>query len=285
LERISFRAKAEYKSVIKRANVSDKFDSKLYEMALRGPYGLETGLNKLSGTVFFRGRNPSYAFAIERSPDGKQTSLQFVEKLGVDPTIDAQVAGIEETPRAIALGAFYLWTESLPNLIESDTFSITRVHAVRIDDKELVRVEFEYLANDLLGRPDYSVSNGYLVCDPEREWVLTEYGGNFYRFSNDATTEQNAILEHGDRVGELPIATVITRTTKSLKSDYVCESVMSIDIIGRDVPEEEFYLSYYGLPEPNFQQNWFGTWGWYLIGGIGCIVVGAIMIRWRNSRR
>jgi len=211
--------------------------------------------------------------------------MQFVEQLGVDPVIDANIADMEEIPRAIVLAPFYLWTDPLSRLIESNSFSIIRAYPITSGTNELVRVEFEYLVEEPAPKGKYRVTDGFLICDPAREWVLLEYGGTNYNFGNKYTSLHNALLEYRESIGEIPIATKVTRTMSSPDNDYQTESVMVVEITNRDVPEEEFYLSYYGLPEPNFERSWLGTWGWYLIGGIGCIVVGAITIRWRNTRR
>jgi len=49
-----------------------------------------------------------------------------------------------------------------------------------------------------------------------------------------------------------------------------------------EVPKEEFYLSFYGLPEPYFGSNW--SWSWYFVAGITCIAVG-VLIKWRLTER
>jgi hypothetical protein len=159
------------------------------------------------------------------------------------------------------------------------------VSAVTSGSKELVRVEFEYLIDDPVRKKKERFTDGFLVCDPARQWVLTECGANKYNFINKFTSVLTRVLEHGEAIGEMPVATKVIQTTRSPDDRYKREAVITLRIISRDVPEEEFYLTHYGLPEPNFGRSWFGTWVWYLIGGIVCIVTGAILIRRRKTGR
>ncbi len=99
---------------------------------------------------------------------------------------------------------------------------------------------------------------------------------------NKETTVKKTVLEIGDAIGGIPIATKTTRTIKSLDRDYESEAVVTTNIIRRDVPEEEFYLRHYGLPEPNFDRRWFGAWVWYLIAGLVCLAVSGVILKRRK---
>lgn len=285
LEDLSYRAKFEYLGSSKGKDASEEIDKRNYDIAIRGTCLLETGVTKDSGNVFFRVRNDDYGFALERTPEGERASLQFVERIGVNPSVDARIVGMEEVPRAFALGGFYLWTDPLARLVESDSFSVKRVYAVTSGDKELVRVEFEHLVDVPTRKQKYRVTDGFLVCDPAREWALTEYGGTKYNSINKFNSVSTAVLECGETIGGIPIVTKTTRTMNSLDSEYESESVVTTEIISRDVPKEEFYLSHYGLPEPTFQRSWLGTWVWYLIAGIVCLVISAMILKRPRATR
>ncbi len=281
LEHLSYRAKFQYIGRNEGKDAGTETDTRNSEVAIRGSCILKTRVKP--GTVESRGRNDDYAFALSKQSDGERISLEFVEQLGVDPKLDARIAAMEEEPRRMALGGFYLWNDPLFHLVESGSLSIKRVNGVTSEGKDLVRVEFDCLVDDSTGRPKYEVTEGFLVCDPAREWVLTEYGGTYYRFVNKTTSLLHAVLEYGDVIDGIPIATKTTRTMDLQDSDFRLESVLTAEIISRDVPEEEFYLSHYGLPEPNFNRPWFGAWAWYLIAGIGCLVISATILKRRRA--
>lgn len=278
LQRISFRARC---VVTQTDNASKKANTREYEVGIRGPNGMQTGVR---GEVpFVQARNDAYAFMLRRSRAGN--SLQFVERVGVDPFIDAKIAELEEQPRAMALGAYYLWTEPLARVIERDSFEITRVYAVRFEDRDFVRVEFTYAIEDPSRRIHDRFTDAYLVCDPARHWIVKEYGATYLNLNHKRSGTLKTVLEHGDTIGEMPLATKITQTMASDDKGYTSKSVVSVEVIDRDLSEEELYLTHYGLPEPNFGRRWFGSWVWYLIGGIACIAIGVILVKRRRGAR
>jgi len=78
LERLSFRVQCQYTSTYTNGEVNRAN----YEMAMRGPYGLETGLNKTDGRAFLQARNGLYAFRLHWSAKGKP-SLIFLEQVQI----------------------------------------------------------------------------------------------------------------------------------------------------------------------------------------------------------
>ncbi len=276
LQHISFRARCVYVST---SSASDKADTREYEMGIRGPNGLQTGAR--DGVTFVQARNDAYAFVLHRSAAGN--SLQFLESVGVGPSIDARIAAIEQQPRAMALAAYYLWTEPLARVVERESFEIKRLYAVPSEDHEFVRVEFNYFIDDPSQQIHDRFTDGYLVCDPARQWIVKEYGATHHNLDNDYIAALKTVLEHGDAIGEMPVATKITQTMASHDNGDTSESAISLSVIGRDLPDEELYLSYYGLPEPNFGSGWFGAWVWYLIAGIVCLVVSATILKRRKA--
>lgn len=295
LDQLSFRAKCVHTSRLTAVSAKlrakyaernanpDEMDTTKFEVAVRGPlHGLETGIRRRSELVYFKVRNDSYAFALARTAEGERTNMDFVEQLGVDPAIDARIAEAETTPRGIALSAYYLWASyPLFDMVKSDSFNVMRSHAITSGGKELVRVEFEY------GGEDIRYTNGFLVCDPAREWGLTEYGGTSYNEKNKETRIKRAVLEYGgETVDGIPIPTkTVWNSYSAADPETKSESVATVEITDDDVPKSEFYLSHYGLPEPKFGRTWFGRWLWYLIAGIACLGIGTIIFKWRKTRR
>lgn len=283
LEHLNFRGKFEYSYSAEGKDAFDGSDSRTYEVAIRGTWGLETGAKKKSENVFFRARNDTYAFELERTAKGERSTLQFVEQLGVDPAVDARVEAMSERPRAYVLTGYYLWSDPLYRLVNSDSFRIDRVFSVMSEGKRLVRVEFEYRVDEPSRDLDFEITDGYLVCDPERAWALTEYGGTDHNFVTKDTLARSVVVEYGEVVGGVPLAARTCLKMASVERDYKGEIVWTSEIIRRDVPKAEFHLAYYGLPEPNFDQGWFGTWAWYLIAGIVCLALSAVILKRRKA--
>jgi hypothetical protein len=276
LQRIGFRARCVYTGT---NSASDETDTREYEIGIRGPNGLQTGLR--DGVRFVQARNDAYAFVLHRS--GAGNSLQFLEPVGVDSSIDATIATMEQQPRAMALAAYYLWTEPLARVVERESFEVKRLDAVPSEGQEFVRVEFNYSIDEPSQTIHDRFSDGYLVCDPARQWIVKEYGATHHNLNNDYIATLKTVLEHDDAIGEMPIATKITQTMISLDKGYRGESAVSLNVIGRDLPEEELYLSHYGLSEPRFGRGWFDGWVWYLIAGIVCLAVSAVILKRRRA--
>lgn len=301
LEDVSFRTKVVSEFSGKEKGASETTETRIYEIAIRGTCILETGAKKDGGNTYFRVRNHDYAFALEQTGEGQQTNLQFLEQIGITPSVDARIARIEETPRMLALAGFYLWNDSLSRLVKSDSFSIKRVYGVTSGDKDLVRVEFEQRVDEPARSSNYQITDGFLVCDPAKAWALTEYGGTKCNFMNKCNSVLNVAFEYDEAIDGIPIATKTVRTMSLCyadadctcedvvaediiqDSDYRTEDVWTATIISRDVPEAEFYLTHYGLPEPNFNQGWFGAWVWYLFAGVLCLAISGLIFR-RRSR-
>lgn len=281
LEHLSYRAKFQYVGRDEGKDAGSETDTRNSEVAIRGSCILKTRVK--AGTVESRVRNDDYAFALSKPSDGGRISLEFVERLGVNPKLDAQIAAMEEEPRRFALGGFCLWEDPLFRLVENGSLSIKRVCGVTSEGKDLVRVEFECLVDDPTRRRKFQITEGVLVCDPAREWALTEYGGTCHRFTNKTTSLLHAVVEYGEVIDGIPIATKTTRTMKLQDSDFRTKSVLTAEIISRDVPKAEFYLTHYGLPEPNFGKGWFGSWVWYLAAGILCLAVSAVILKRRKA--
>ncbi len=257
-----------------------------FESAVRGLFGMQSGLSK-TGNQYFRVRNSVYAFAIERTLETNRTSLQFVEQLGADPSVDEKVAEIEENVRGTALAAFHVRGKALSDLVKSPSFKIRRVYAVQAGGGELVRVEFDFgdAANPPKQHASFTYTDNFLVCDPGREWCLTEYGGLMHDHRSKEDSMLNLTLGFGNSINGIPVATKVELTNSSPRvAGTTVTSTHTMEVMDQDVPAQEFYLTHYGLPEPNFSRGGNRSWLVYLIGGVACLGIGAILIKRRNGR-
>jgi len=234
-------------------------------------------------------QNESYAFAIEKSSG--RTSLQYLERLGVDASVDKRVeAELKQGNFAGALicicSGFMVAGEPLCDLILHEGFSVKRVFWKDMDRRLLVCVDFEFRGFDASHNDRYLLTEGRLICDPGNEWAVVESSWIYESLSDKSKGRQISKREFQSKVGNVPFATKVSFSYESLDSvngDYRSETFWVNEIKRTDVPKEEFYLSYYGLPEPNFGKSWLGTWGWWMIGGIVCIAVGTFVAKRRRQ--
>jgi len=257
---------------LRKSKVSNVEAEILTEVAMYDGFFLESGKDPKSGNDFVRAKNNTYVFSIAKSKSKGIASLDFVEQLGFDQSVDRLVAEKATYPRLCMSGAYHLWNDSLFEIIKYDSFVVERVYRVEGEGSECVRVEFSYDVGDPNGVFGKRISNGFLVSDPQRNWALTKYGGSVYTLINKSTFKTEAVLEYSDNRSGFPIPSrSIQQNTWPDNRGTVLESELTAKNVTNKVSKEEFYLSYYGLPEPKFGSSWYGNWVWFLMAGIGAI--------------
>ncbi len=288
VEQISFRAKAvstgEFESIsdfwkaeYRRQGV-DYDKSRVLEdvnSSIRGTFGLTTDVSR-RGIETVAARNGDYAFRISRATAAKSYRLVFLERLGDNPVYDKRIQEEYDEARCHALGTWSVNSEPVSHIVESPSFQIKKVAAEKQDGVDLVRIEFDRLYTDPEQRP-WSYSEAFLMCDPERHWALREYGYTWV----DGRRQRTSVT-FGEVIDGFSLAEKITRRETQNDGLTVSRQDITVELLSHDVPKEEFYLSHYGLPEPNFQRRGFGAWMWYLIAGIVCLGMATIIVKRRS---
>jgi len=251
----------------------------LFECAVRGSLCLDAR-TRSNGISYVMAKNSDYAFQVERPTVDSLYSLTFVEQHGSNAETDRLVNDAETQARVLPLGTWYLFGKPLSHFVDSPFFKLKNISAVDSPGNTLVRVEFDHDVDDPQRKLE-RLSDAFIVCDVANHWALQEFGATLW----DGAV-YHATIQSGEKVDGFPIPQHVMITIPNpLDPKSIRRMESTIEVLTKDVPREEFYLTHYGLPEPNFGGTWFGTWGWYLIGGIGCIVVGVITIKWRKTRR
>lgn len=219
-------------------------------------------------------------------------SLQFVEQLGVDKDVDAQVLAIEQQVRGVALGAYHIWHYPLSGFLDGGIpFTIKRVSEADPKDPGFVRVEFDVLesnisADESVQGSHITYSEAFLVCDPAKAWALTEYGANLHNHRNNEDSVHHVTVETLGNVPGIPVGGRIQREISfPAHPENVRLSVTTIEVNNEAVSDEEFLLSHYGLPEPNFERAAFRPWFTYLIGAAFFAGVGWMLLKRASSRK
>jgi hypothetical protein len=176
----------------------------------------------------------------------------------------------------------------LPVLVKDPDFSVQGANPVVRDGKALVEVHFtskpkRFEAGQLAGAW-MPVRGGRIVFDPERYWVIHECEIQLQRSpqEHDATDSVVGTFEYTDGKKKIPIPRRITRKWAVMGT----KSTEDFDLSEReDVPDDEFTLSAYGLPEPVEMQaqapvRWYI---WAAASGAVCLSLGAVL-RWRGKR-
>ena len=165
-------------------------------------------------------------------------------------------------------------------------FSIERVSSESHEGRDLVKVEFKYTAPD--DKPRLPSLVGWASYDPNRYWVLTAYDVQ-RTWSGTGLKGLNAgTYEYQDTRDGCPILKRIVTRGRNIRPDgtYDLEEIYDFDIREGDVPESDFTLSAFGLPEPKGMaiprsSRWYL---WFIAGGVGCLLVGFLIWRRRQPK-
>ena len=227
--------------------------------------------------------NGRYAFAVSRT--GETASLQYLERLGVDKTVDNRV--LEESEQrefgaALSNACGYMTAgKVLTELVKSKDFSIKKISRREVNGKLLVALGFEYLGRDVLHKEDYKLTEGELILDPANKWVVTASSWIYESLTRGHKGRLTMQRDFEGMAFDLPIATKVISKYEDLDIKYVDKETWTVELKRAEVPEEEFFLPYYGFPEPQFERSFFEKWGWWLIVGILFLATGC----WLTMRR
>jgi len=252
------------------------------EFAVRGDNALESGTRK-NGEHFALAANDRYAFSIVRPKSLPEYTITWLEPTGSDPTADARIQSEKSRAMNWVVGTWRFLGKSVSEWLESPDFKITQAEWIDIEGQRRARIGFEHRV-DLIRPGHYSLADGYLICDPARHWALCEYGYTFLNAQGHPVTRKTFTLTHGELFDGFPIASQIDSTLEWLgRPDDNGYGVTTISVIDRDIPEDVFHLSHYGLPEPNLGR--FPSWRVLTWGGIGfiCLLI-ALWLFWRRVR-
>lgn len=249
-------------------------------VAIHGPLGLKasTGHGKNTSVEFVTARNDKYAFRIRRSPANTKYSIEFLQELGGDSDLDSLIKDADLEARAFFIIPWMVFRVPISQLVKSPDFRVRKISRVDSNGIEAVRIDFDHLTDDP-NRKMERLSDAYLVCDPANGWGLREYC---------ATLHHGGIVQHiiefGAQIDSVPITSKFTSVYSVPKSTSVVRhTVMAAEEVSEDVSDDEFYLSHYGLPEPNFERSFFGRWVWLLGSGIACLIAARFLIKRRAA--
>jgi hypothetical protein len=228
------------------------------------------------------GENSEYAFTLIRKSDSKPWVIQNVEKRdGVSTEVwnsrKEECQYLSLTP----LGP------PLPFVFLSKGFRCVRVEPESMNGEELVRLTFTYVLRDAS-----LLKGGWVVLDPSQDWMIRrgeiEVG---LGEKVEGTAKWTLQYDYKEGSNHHPLMTrSVVKGKFWQKGRLVVEKEYLHDLDMRErpsIPESEFTLSAYGLPEPHWARPKKTRRPWYLwlaVGGIACLALGA-GAGWYKRRR
>lgn len=237
-----------------------------------------------------QGRNRNYSFSIIRSSGESNWAIQNVN-LGVNASaIMNSLDQVDQGPRNVALGVYDLPGPPLGQLIGEPGFRLHDVMMVTVDGKELAEIQYEYERSE---RNTIS-RKGWVRLDPANHWLV--HSAEFSRIQFPSDEIGTAVIPPVEYAEVRPGVAYARRKVidwsirelgpkaKSLGIEKIenekVQQVSEVKIeVMANLPEREFKLSAFGLPEPVRPGI---RWGWVL-----ALVLGALLLAvpaWRRRR-
>ena len=175
-----------------------------------------------------------------------------------------------------------LW---LPDVVSTNEFIVSGVKSVGSPAGIRARVEFRYQPND---RDNNAARVGWMDLDPERYWLMCDYETRLISEQPGGNTLRAHFEYRPDHLNR----PIVDRITLSAKTDPGVSPSEDLEIVHEcsateqsSVPESEFTLSAFGLPEPNGVKWNTGTpWYVWLFAAAGVTLLAAFVLR-RLARR
>ncbi|MBM4070313.1 MAG: hypothetical protein FJ271_15365 [Planctomycetes bacterium] len=232
------------------------------------------------------GKNAKYAFRLTRARSRPDWAL---DKISMHPETsfnEYKLPMADDIFQSIS-PHFMLVMTTLSHAVKNKELVVKRETAIQRDNRQLVRVEFDYCAIE--SNPERETHPGWLIVDPERYWCLLEM--EIHARSKDGS---GGIIRVRNEVGagsrQLPI--IQRNETKLQGTDADGHKIGAREFVhefdlreSTPPPEHAFTLSAFDLPEPH-GIVWHTSANhhlWFLAAGIGILIL-SVGLRRRVSR-
>ena len=218
-------------------------------------------------TESIKAANSEYTFILTRTATTPRYTVKSIlsneEVFSNSKYLSAYNDNKEETLSLPFRNYCYL-SQPLHKLIRDPRFVYHNITEVVSDEKKYVRVDCEF---PYPPQSRFVMRNAYFLCDPSNGWVVNEYGSDGPR----ANSRMNVVNTFGDVLNGLPTckSSVVRHFVNGIES-FTDEITFDVEISPDKVSPNDFTLSKFGLPEPDFNTPWISTWMKYLIAGLVC---------------
>ena len=261
-------ARAYFSSHAKKEN-PDKNEVDVRYVSMHGGSVLDIGTDRRK-VEFVKSENGKYAFMLTKPPGGDKYNISALMSQSEIRHNDRMQKGLEKIKDTAISSVFtYLGcgTQLIYDLVKSPDFKIENVSEAIVDGTSYVRVDCTF---PLSPGSNHSYRNAYLLCDPKNNWAVKE----FYADGPTETGSIKVVTTFGESLNGFPITKKsVTTLANSAIPSITSSIILEVDELSKDVGPEEFALTHYGIPEPDFSTPWISTWMKYLLAGLSCTAI------------
>jgi hypothetical protein len=255
-------------------------DRIVYEEILLDPEGKEVSARA-------QGSNPAYSFVVTRDSEQSPWLLKGVGPIqATQPTHPFVLAGRGGFLMYLRL-AWCIAEIPLADLVKTQGFTIKRVSAVNENGRQLAVLDFDYTPT--AGPPAESVApqdrsslmvirRGQIYCDPDRFWAIQRYE---IRGIGGITVKGS--ITHRDGPDGVPVVRSVVHALDNSQNGSQTVRIDFEPVAFHPVPEREFTLSAFGLPEPLSRSPGAELPSWaFFIGAGGLFLAAAAYLHRRT---
>lgn len=230
------------------------------------------------------GINKRYAFKLAKtSPDADTFILEKYESASDEIRQQVQSRGGLNFTSSFRVNGMLL-----SEFVKDSLVTITDIRSLQRGGREIAQLDYHrqlvyHDSNDPSKNKIIGTEEGVVVLDPEHCWCIREHHFVLPSLKCDVA------LEYGDDVDGFPILRRVQDTTVYKNSTGTMRTVWEFDkLVHRDIPESEFTLSAFGMPEMQLpgDQRPHTLWRWMIGIGIALAAL-AILLRvyWQRRRQ
>lgn len=223
--------------------------------------------------------NPNYVFQIARKKSSSDFRVNFLEPGAGegDSTRRQMIKDMVKNLKNDIYCAWYLWTDPVGDLLKDPGTVIKAVEPVAREGRHLVRVRYEWSPKSG-DKVKGGLRDGEIILDPAARWTIQQYKVSKFWGKIEAT------LSYGDPVDGLPFVREKTEVWSNDEGDARTRTLRFESLAKKKVPESEFKLSAYGLPEPNFDSR-FNASFFYWYFALSVILGVLAVLLWRKRAK
>jgi hypothetical protein len=231
------------------------------------------------GTYFgdVAGENPRYCFQLTRT---SQEKSWVIKEVLLKPNAELETARRLRTSSGTSPALFLEGNKSLLDLTNLDPKNLN-VSAVQENGEELARLAFSFPPEN-----DVRLRGGVVFLDPSHDWILRRAELDLVL----RTDSYKHLITHEYREGpgRHPITTrnLLHASGTSLGAPFEYELRSTYKLESQtSMPERDFTLSAFGLPEPFIDKPPSTRWYiWAAVAGVVCLAAGFVIRRQMRRR-
>lgn len=226
------------------------------------------------GSVDVLGFNSRYAFRLIKRK-GKGWVLKEVQMLHRTDKSSIKSEAVQSADYLQMLVNGY--GIELIKLVRQSSFRVTQIDLKPRDGRQLWQIAFDN-SHPVDQEPFFPVQKGRLLLDPDRYWYLVsaEYYAVYGSQNHKQLSFEKVEATIADSPSQYPIPKTVTVRSKQQRPNrtltYVTHFSFDVNKPPKPVPEREFTLSAFGLPEPP-GVDWTPPTPWYFYAGAAAIAM------------